>query len=248
LIFVILGMHKSGTTLASQILHFSKISMGEFDDSIHYDKGNKYERESSLALDLQILGTESFDVLDLKAKKDLKLTQAIREKIENIVTAASGVHEDWGIKDPRMCLTYQLWAEALPLHKIIVVYREPSQVWPRFKWLGKRKYLSNFNRAYSYLHRWQEHNRNIISFLKNTENEHVIIGYHELMTSEAEFERLRSFVDRPLVDRRKPELYRSKSRRDIFIRFADWLHKKRVGYSTSETMNVLDSLRQDQIG
>lgn len=48
MIFVVLGMHKSGTTLVSQILHHSGIPMGDgFDENVTYDGGNKYEREST---------------------------------------------------------------------------------------------------------------------------------------------------------------------------------------------------------
>ena len=43
-IYVVLGMHKSGTTLISQILHHSGVNMGgaEIETSRSYDEGNKY--------------------------------------------------------------------------------------------------------------------------------------------------------------------------------------------------------------
>ncbi len=222
--------------------------MGEFDESLHYDKGNKYERASSLALDMDILGTQYNDVLDLVWTQSPHMSDAQRERMKKIVSDCEAQNDDWGIKDPRMCLTYELWAEELPPHKLIVIYRDSAQVWPWFKWLGKRKYLTNFNRAYSYLHRWQEHNHNILRLLASSPNENIILGYHELMTDDSEFARLQNFVGRPLADRRKPELYRSKSRQDIFIRFADWLLARRTGSSTDDTMNDLRAARARQIG
>ncbi len=42
MLYVILGMHKSGTTMISEILHNSGISMGEWKDkSNNYDYGHK---------------------------------------------------------------------------------------------------------------------------------------------------------------------------------------------------------------
>ncbi|MDX2473233.1 MAG: sulfotransferase [Candidatus Krumholzibacteria bacterium] len=247
MIFVVLGMHKSGTTVVSQILHFSGINMGDFDSDVHYDKGNKYEREDSLDLGLDILGTDSYDVLDLAGDPDTSLSEAQRSRMKAIIAQCDTAHDNWGIKDPRMCLTYRLWAEELPAHKLIIVYRDPAQVWPRFKWMGKRKYLTNFNRAYSYLHRWQEHNRNILEFLQESPQQKIVLSYHELMSGNKEFERLQAFVGQQLTDRRKPELYRTKSGQDIFIKFADWLLARKTGQSTGDTIAQLGAARAREL-
>jgi hypothetical protein len=51
MICVFLSMHKSGTTLVSEILHHSGINMGDdIDEHVSYDRGNKYEHESTLGL------------------------------------------------------------------------------------------------------------------------------------------------------------------------------------------------------
>ncbi len=248
MIYIVLGMHKSGTTLVSQILHHSGINMGEFDENVHYDKGNKYERESSFQLDLDLLGTSSDKVLDLAGGEIPPLSDTQRQRMQAVIAEGAATGGDWGMKDPRMCLTYERWREELPPHKIIFVFRDPAQVWPRYKWLGKRKYGTNFNRAYSYLHRWQEHNRNVSRFLLDGAQERVVLDYHELMVGDAEFGRLQHFVGRPLEDRRKKELYRSKAGQDIFVRFADSLLGKRTGCSTADTMQELWDLRAREIG
>jgi len=248
LIYIVLGMHKSGTTLVSQMLHHSGINMGEFDENVHYDKGNKYERESSFQLDLELLGTTSDAVLDLVGGGLPPLSEVQRQRMQAIIAEGADTGGDWGIKDPRMCLTYERWREELPPHKIIFVFRDPAQVWPRYKWLGKRKYVTNFNRAYSYLHRWQEHNRNVLRYLDQGPQERIVLDYHELMVGDVEFGRLQTFVDRPLEDRRQKELYRSKAGQDIFLRFADGLLARRTGCSTRDTMRELRDFRAREIG
>ena len=61
--YVVLGMHKSGTTLVSQMLHQSGINMGDFDPLVSYDRGNQYERESALQLDMDIMRAKDDQVL-----------------------------------------------------------------------------------------------------------------------------------------------------------------------------------------
>jgi hypothetical protein len=240
-IYVVLGMHKSGTTLVSQILHHSGINMGEFDGDISYDKGNKYERQSCLALDMEILGTCDFGVLDVTAHGEAQMTAGQREKMQDIISQCQSEHENWGFKDPRCALTYNLWAQELPPHKIIAVYRDPAQVWPRFRWNGKRKYHTNFNRAYIYLQRWHEHNTNILKFLKEGSNEYLMINYHDLMSGDKDFIRLQEFVGQDLVDRRNLGLYRSKSGGDFFLKAADWWLEKKAGLSCRKAIESLDA-------
>jgi hypothetical protein len=236
-------MHKSGTTLVSQMLHHSGINMGEFDPSITYDKGNQYEREDALQLDLAILGAKDDRVLDLAAPGQLSMTTDQRSRMQRIIADCQSDHADWGFKDPRASLLYPLWAEELPEHKIIVVYRHASQVWGHFIWAGKRYYHTNFNRAYSYLRRWQEHNRSILGYLASTRMDHVVLEYGQLMSSAHEFNRLQQFVGGGLTDLRNPKLFRNRSDMDVFLQGADWLLKKKYGYSVDDTMKCLEAYR-----
>ena len=243
MIYVVLGMHKSGTTLVSQILHHSGIDMGEFDESVSYDKGNKYEREATLALDMDILGAPDFEVLDLTPGGTPAMSEAQRRRMRAIIADCQAAHADWGFKDPRAALLYELWVEELPAHKVIAIFRDPAEVWPRFKWLGKRKYHTNFARAYTYLQRWQEHNSNIVRCLRQGKAEHIMLGYRELMTDDREFARLQEFVGRPLTDRRKPGLYRNRSPHDVFLRAAEGLLSLRGGPTTAQTLADLAAMR-----
>ena len=233
-------MHKSGTTLVSQMLHYSGINMGDFDGGTSYDKGNKYERQSCLQLNMDILGTQDYRVLHLTSGPDVLLSLSQRERMQEIIRECESGDSDWGFKDPRCCLTYELWAEELPEHKIIVVYRNPEQIWPRFKWQGKQKYHTNFNRAYEFLKRWHEHNFEIINCLDRTDREVLVLNYHDLMTSYEGFDRLERFVGHKLEDRRRLDLYRSRHSGDLFLNVSDRLLGYQRGRSITGTMARLD--------
>lgn len=245
MITVVLGMHKSGTTLLSQILHQSGISMGEhFDDDVSYDKGNKYEREAALGLNMAILDTESYGVLGIGAERGLDMTFQQREIMRSIIRDCDSRHEAWGFKDPRTALTYKLWAEELPAHKIVAIVRDPAEIWPRFKWRGMRKYLGNFRYAWDYVNRWYESNANILDILDTTAHQAAVFEYGTFMTDDEEFRRLEAFIGRPLTDSRRPDLYRSRSQPDVFLRSADARLRRRTGRNMDDVVKSLRAWRQ----
>ena len=245
MVYVVLGMHKSGTTLVSQILHHSGISMGEcLDADVSYDQGNKYEREAVFGLNLVILGKDDALVLDVDAARGRVMSLAHREIMRAIIRDCHRRHADaWGFKDPRTCLTWPLWRQELPEHRIIAVYRHPAEVWPHFKWHGLRKRLCNFRYAWAYLNRWHEHNSGVMDAVAEAGDRAIVLGYHELMTGDDEFERLCRFVGRDLEDRRRPDLYRHRDRSDVFLRWADRRLERKSGMSTDAVMEQLQAWR-----
>lgn len=227
------------------MLHHSGINMGEgFEAGISYDDGNKYERESSLELNIKILGAPDFEVRDLPKPDQLALDEEQRSQMREIISCCNSWHQDWGFKDPRTSLTYPLWKEELPSHKIIAIYRSPEEIWPRFRWQGWRKRYVNPVWAWQFMSRWIEHNISLISYLREAGKEYILIDYHRLMTTDAEFSRLQAFVGRNLVDMRNRQLYRIKKRRaDLPLYLATWFIRMTSGRSKSEIMATLDSLR-----
>lgn len=209
---IILGMHKSGTTLISQVLHHSGINMGEIDASVSYDYGNKYERQSTLRLNEDILGQRNVKSIRLVAPKNLSLSDELLARMRQIIKKNNLRYGDkWGFKDPRTCLVYPLWATELPQHKAIAIYRHPYELWLRYR---PRKLLSRylkFYRAPELLARWFEYNTNILNFLRAAKSEILLLEYKQLMITQEEFDRLQDFVDVPLNDQRKINLYRNRS-------------------------------------
>lgn len=244
MIHIVLGMHKSGTTLVSQILHHSGIDMGDFDESVSYDRGNKYERASVLDLDMDILGAPDDEVLDLGLRGPLQLSAAQRARMRGIIADGQSRHADWGFKDPRLTLVYDLWAQELPEHRLIAVYRDPAEAWPRFKWRGRRLYHTNFARASAFLDRWHEHNERLLGLVKSGRPNLLVLSYHELMSNDAELQRLRDFVGRNLVDRRQNNLYRGRPHPDVFLRAASWWRDRRTGRPAAAVLADLDAARR----
>ena len=245
MIYVVLGMHKSGTTLVSQILHHSGVNMGDnIDGQISYDRGNKYERESSLRLNMDILNVKDFYILDLKAPVPLRLQPAHRERMRAIIKEYNQKYPNWGFKDPRTTLIYPLWAEELPEHKLIAIFRPPEEIWPRFRYNGWRYFYTNPQRAWQFIGRWCEHNQKLLSYLQNTSMKFIVLNYKELVTTQAEFKRLQKFMGIPLTDRRRPGLYRARSQNNLFLQVMTQLFALKNGCSPEKLIEQLETLRR----
>ena len=228
MIHVVLGMHKSGTTLVSQMLHVSGIHMVEAaDPDVGYDDGNQWERESTKAVNHAILG--SAGAYSLRASRPAGATAGPheRERMREIVCACEARHTDWGFKDPRTCLTYGEWAEELPAHRIIAVYRTAEEAWAHY-WRnasGARRLTV----LHEFLPRWCEYNAAILAALARTTMPAIVIPYTTLMQEAAAFSRLERFVGRPLVDVREPRMQRSRPGRSDAYRAALRWHRLRGG-------------------
>jgi hypothetical protein len=242
LIYVVLGMHKSGTTLVSQILHHSGISMGEIDTRRGYDDSNQYEDQESLHLNMELIRAPDYEVLYIPPPPELVPTVQQRERMRRFIADRSVRHADWGFKDPRTTLVYPLWAEELPEHRLIAVWRAPEEIWPRFAAPGPRLWYQEPKRAWNFVLRWCEHNRLLVKHLRETPRDYLLLNYGDFMSGDGEFRRLESFIGKPLVDQRRKELYRGKRRRYPSHEIAKGLVKWRTGNDPDEVARELLAL------
>lgn len=224
MIDVVLGMHKSGTTLVAETLHHSGIDMMDaVDDSRGYDDGNKWERESTKQLNHEMLGSAGAYSLQVSARHGLTASANLVERMRQVVADIGGRHRDWGFKDPRTCLTYDAWAPVLPEHRLIVVYRLPEEGWAHY-WSAARSPVKRLNVLQSFLGSWCEYNAAILGILERASVPAIVLHYTRLMEGDEEFRRLERFVGRPLVDRRIPGMNRSRPGHSLGYRLAGAIH------------------------
>jgi hypothetical protein len=232
MIYVVLGMHKSGTTLISQILHESGINMVEGSDSSRsYDQGNKFERESTLLLNHRLLRATKRFSLDLERPNDMVVSDLDVKLMDKLIADCNKSYRDWGFKDPRSCLLYDVWARALPPHKIIVIHRDADEVFAHYRKVSRKRF---FTVLFDFYKRWCEHNRGVLSCLKHTKMDYIVVNYEKFMLDDGEFNRLQLFVGKPLNDKRNKKLYRSRSRKSLLTRCLKMLNQIRTGDSVEQ--------------
>jgi hypothetical protein len=204
---VVLGMHKSGTTLVSLMLHRSGIAMVDREEAGGYDEGNHFERMSTNALNKRLLDRAGGN--SLRTFRPLDPTGVpfqLREDAANLVTELESRGVAWGFKDPRTCLTYGFWKQVLPAHKLICVYRAPSEVHAHYT--GKRS--PDVTRGIRTLRAWYEYNLGMLNaYRQGAPGTRLLIDYGKLMQDEYQLERLSSFVGRDVKDERVAGLRRA---------------------------------------
>lgn len=233
MIYVLLGMHKSGTTMLSQILHDSGINMGDFDETKKYDEGNKYERLETHDLNIEILGTKymehSLNVSEV-VKDFSAVSPEILQKLKDFIRTTDAKYNEWGFKDPRTCLTYSIWKDVLPSHKIVAVYRHPSELWSHYrrqKFWHLIKYISI---CWKSMNAWYVYNREVLNILKATAEPFFLAEYNQFMLKPEIFKSLCEFTQTALKDSRNSSMYRSKQHSDFLFRLILWLHKTVLGH------------------
>jgi hypothetical protein len=235
MVYVVLGMHKSGTTLVARMLHESGIIMGgEGDCSGDYDSivpgVGFYENSEIKAVNHLILKRglvlpmlrnwflrlwRGIDrrpsSLSLVLRVPTELNEIERLQMHQIINRYQNRHRNWGFKDPRVCLTYHLWAKELPPHQLIVVFRGYQELLRRYNVhaIGRLDVM----KVYVLLHAWSYYNAAIRRALDLTEHPFIVLRYEDLMSdSGKEFERLAEFVNTPLVDCRDYTKYRNRAK------------------------------------
>ncbi len=229
MIYVLLGMHKSGTTLFSRILHESSINMGVFDESKGYDQGNKFERLETHDLNIEILGCD-YKAHSLSIHRVIGENQEInpdtKEKLKKFTEAADAQHKIWGFKDPRTCLTYNIWKKILPQHKIVAIYRHPSELWSHYNNQPRAwKIFKRLSLGLKSLHAWYVYNAEILKILKTTQVPVFFTEYKDMMSGDAIINGLSAFTDKTLKDSRNNKLYRSKETSKFLFNLILKLHR-----------------------
>ncbi len=244
MVFSVIGMHKSGTTLAAQILDASGVPMVEGVDTRSYDAGNKCERLSTNEMNKKLLACGSKNSLRVLAEyqtgKDL---QSLKDSAQEIVMQAKPQGgEYWGFKDPRNCLTHPFWAELIPDLRVICIFRSASSV-RRHYVARKSKIRNNGVRA---LRAWAVYNTAVIRIFEQTRPDHrILLSYDALLGDDTEFARMQRFVGLPLKDLRRPELNRRKREKGIMEKVEARLVKMFWGLDVPAIENRLAVLFQE---
>jgi len=223
MITVVLGVGFSGTTLVSELLHHSGVRMID-DERDEYDKGGKYEHPDFQNVNMNILELLDEQAFHLRVGDCPRvLTVQQKETIIELISRQNNRYPEWGFKDPRTVVTYPLWQKLLQQHRVIAIYRDPASNWPRHRWRGLRKRYSNPWRAYVHIRQWVEYNDAILTIGEKQGADFILLNYEKLMSSNEELDRVADFLGRPVDDRRKPGMHRSRSQGDMLFRGVRWL-------------------------
>ncbi len=230
--------------MLSKILHESEISMGAFDKGVGYDQGNKYERLETHDLNIRALGCDykahSLNITNVLT--DIKEVQpeTIAE-LKDFVRQNNAQGRAWGFKDPRTCLTYNVWKEILPEHKLVAIFRHPYELWAHYRRQKPWRFHEHFSICWKALMSWYVYNSEILKALKIAGAPAYVTEYHAFMGDDREFRRLCEFTGVELKDLRDKKMYRSKQESDPLYNFVLFLHKL-AGRDVARLYNEMQGL------
>lgn len=222
MIYVILGMHKSGTTLIAESLMKSGINMG-FDLNPEESDYLSEKCESRLLRDINKYllkshnkGSDTISRLPLLQEEELKRVESM---IQTFIEKQKK-YADWGMKDPRLVLTFDMWKKYLDQYKLIVVFREPEDVVMHYLKVYSpiRQLLFFPYLIYRALKVWRIYNEQILKISAESTVDTIFINYNKFMKSEVELEKLSDFVGIDLKDCRSTRFKRPMKKLDNFLR------------------------------
>lgn len=169
---VILGMHRSGTSMVAEALAAGGIFVGEPQDLLQGREDNPHgfwERQDVVALNDAILLENN---ASWYCPPQLAPT-ASPAQLEALVSIVNAMPQDcsWLIKDPRQLITWPLWQQSLGDAVLVFVYRDPLAVAVS---LQRR---NGFPLAMGLL-LWEHYNRLAIAALQG--RDYVCVSYEDV--------------------------------------------------------------------
>jgi len=219
---IVVGMHRSGTSLVTNWLHHCGLNVGEslLGPGLGNDEGH-YEDADFYKIHLEILRDNNVHDSGLLVNPAIVLSQYHKEKIKNIIRQRNESLDQWAWKDPRTCLFLDFYREVVPdAYQLIVFRNYQSVVISLLKrtfaeicldYTSKKGYLSRlvwaklrrkkqrerfyYQNAAFYLRVWCYYNQLILDNIGSLPDDRFVVINHQMLNT----------MDVDLIDRMKNE-------------------------------------------
>lgn len=210
---MVVGMHRSGTSLISNWLYRCGLQLGEH--LLEAGNGNvegHFEDVEFLKMHEEILTSNDFPATGYVYDKVIDISAYQLEKLKSVIKVKNQRYKQWGWKEPRTCLFLDLYRELLPNSKYLVIVRDHAAVvnsllkrdfafyeekylrrryLQRLVWVyfRRNKISRKFYKAHAedYLKVYVEYNQHILNTLKDLPtDDYIVINYSLLEKSDKE--------------------------------------------------------------
>lgn len=123
---IVAGFHRSGTSLACQLLHRAGLFLGyDLLGATFSNPHGHFEDTEILKLHDEMLSDNGQTWLVGRPFLPV-LAESHWRRMEQIIERRDAEHRAWGFKDPRACLFMMVWKYLMPEAKALLVYRHFS--------------------------------------------------------------------------------------------------------------------------
>jgi len=176
--YIISGMHRSGTSLVARLFYEVGADLGNTEDFYPADQWNAdgyYEQLSIHAVNSALVHGHWWKF----AYFWLPSTKTVMKRAEKFVSQiyqSSVEYKDKVVKDPRFCLTLPAWVKyGMQMDKILFCLREPIQV-------ARSLRTRNFATTNHGLKLWYLHNQRLLENLENSQGVSVwFVSYQNIL-------------------------------------------------------------------
>jgi hypothetical protein len=236
---IVMGMHKSGTSLVAEMVHHGGTPMYTGDLDASYDEGIKHERPINQTINRVLLGEPRegphIDWIVPIWERDI---QPMPSADVDILRAEVGKGA-WGLKDPRTTITYDTWLQEFPGGARFYVFRRYREVLQHL--LRENDVMTpwqRLGRARAALRAWLAYNEAVLHNIRLDEaagRPWVLLRYDELLRYSDLITRAEEITGVHLKDVRNPKMRRNRGmmgsvswRERFYFGFADLGYRTRL--------------------
>ena len=202
MITIVLGMHRSGTSVVAGILHFNKISMGTYETfwprPLPQNPKGFYENYDFRKINDTILQESDYNTKHYKIRIPiLEPSKNIKRKMMEIVGNYDSKFENWGWKDPRTCLTISNWVD---IFKEVNLIEKVNIIFVSRKSLSVARSLKKRNAIpiLQGVNLWKVYTERAISFCELSNIPTLYLSFEKILKRPiSECEKLFNFLSRP---------------------------------------------------
>jgi hypothetical protein len=178
---VIVGMHRSGTSLAASLAAAAGVDLGprQLGPGTGNPRGH-YEDLDFLELHQRILRANGGDEDGFACSGRLRLSPGLAEDAAKLVAARRAERRAWGWKDPRTTLLLDLYQPLLPRARYLCVFRRPWEVVDsllRRGHVGDRLFAERPELAPQL---WHHYNRRLLDLVDRHPDRCLVVESHQL--------------------------------------------------------------------
>ncbi|XGV95061.1 MAG: sulfotransferase [Leptolyngbya sp. BL-A-14] len=160
-VLVIVGMHRSGTSLTASLLQSAGLDIGQ-----HLVEGNfsnvkgHFENVDFFSFHRDVLAALGLND-GWTVEKTIYVPESYVDQAQQLIEKSASSTQPWGWKDPRTSLFLDFWHHLLPKAKFLLIYRSPWEVLDSLYRRGDITFHRNPEFA---LKIWMHYNQRILDF------------------------------------------------------------------------------------
>jgi hypothetical protein len=196
---IVVGFHRSGTSLMTQLLHRAGLFIG--DDLLGAMPSNRFghfEDREVLELHREILD-DNGQGWQVDRPTLLAISAEHWDRMRQFTQKREAAHRLWGFKDPRVSLFLGAWKYLLPQARFVMVYRDPADCVYSLESRHASELLAGTGPEESHrrfftepdhgLRLWETYNRQVVGFAR-AHREHCLVVPFTALTGGAPLVRM----------------------------------------------------------